>query len=267
MKNKLVITGLLLIAVVLILPNPVSATLQIAVTAYDTTNTADFSSNVIVDNGPGDTNLNPGVIKLADGFEPIPDLVVQGSVHSSTHGISYNLLKSSSLTVTNEKTAPARAYVAVSDTDFEPRATLADVTGSGTFVEAGGSTFYMSYWNDPANGQGANNVFSNYADFAANAGQLTPGSKVNEFGPFTAGAGLDSFDNDLDDISVSDTKQYSMTLLFDFTLTPDGTLETRSQAMVKNIVATPEFPSLALPAGMIIGLLGAVLFVRRTGEE
>jgi len=37
--------------------------------------------------------------------------------------------------------------------------------------------------------------------------------------------------------------------------------------MVKNIVATPEFPTLALPAGMIIGLLGAVLFVRKTGEE
>jgi hypothetical protein len=32
-------------------------------------------------------------------------------------------------------------------------------------------------------------------------------------------------------------------------------------------VSAPEFPSAALPAAMIIGLLGAVLFVRRTGEE
>ncbi len=77
----------------------------------------------------------------------------------------------------------------------------------------------------------------------------------------------ESFSHNNYDIVVSDPNPYSMTLLFDFTLTPNGLLTARGQSMSKNHTSVPEFPSLALPAAMVFGLLGAVLFVQRTKEQ
>jgi hypothetical protein len=49
----------------------------------------------------------------------------------------------------------------------------------------------------------------------------------------------------------------------DPTITPDPTT-TPDQRQGSDPIATPEFPTVALPAAMIIGLLGIVLFMKRT---
>ena len=126
---------------------------------------------------------------------------------------------------------------------------------------------YNAFYDDPLNTQGADYDALNYADFLANIASLTPGNKIDDI-TFTSSAPvLDSFSHNTYDIVVSDPNPYSMTLLFDYTLTPHGILNAHGQSMVKNQTSVPEFPSLALPAGMIVGLLGAVLLIKRTREN
>lgn len=262
--GKVLAIAVLMVALIL-LTTPVGAQLQVAVTVYDTVDTSVGYSNIIVDGGAGDTDgIVNGQVLLGNDFTPIPDFIVQGSYHASTHGSS-SILTSGSSSVTNGRDHPVRAYVAVSDTDYEPPANVGQVTGSGTFTSASGSTMYMSYWDDPENTQGANYDFSSYADFIANVDKLTPGIMIDEFGPWTAPDDFESFvyNNDVD---VEDVDPFSMTLLFDFSLMPGGSLTARGQAMSKSY-NVPEFPMLAVPAGMIVGIAGVVMAIRRTKEE
>jgi len=259
------ILAIVVLTIALVLATPVAAQLQVAVTVYDTTDPTIFYNEVVVD---GDANDDDGIVNnqidINSPYTPIPGFSVQGSFHTSKLG-GLSMITSGESTVSNIRDTTTRAYVAVSDTDFNAPASLASVTGSGTFTNAPGSTMYMGYFDDPENTQGANFAFSDHADFLANAGSLTPGDKISEFS-FTAADNSESFEHDIDDIVVSDPNPYSMTLLFDFTLTPNGLLTARGQSMSKSHTI-PEFPSLALPAGMIVGLLGAVLLIKRTREN
>lgn len=253
----------LVILIALMLAAPVSATLQVSVTVYDTGNTATGYSNVIVDGGAGDTDgVVNNQISLGDNFQPIPNFIVQGSFHTSKLG-GLALITSASNTVINNRATTTRSIVAVSDTEFTPPANFAEVTGSGTWTGAGGSDITLRYYDDPANEQGADVAFADYADFLANVALLTPGDKIAEFSD-TAAGGLDSFDYDEDNIVVSDVNPYSMTLYFDFNLTPNGLLVSRGQSILKTATPIPEFPSMALPASLIIGLLGTIMFIRKT---
>jgi hypothetical protein len=154
----------------------------------------------------------------------------------------------------------------VSDTDFTAPATLASVTGSATFTAATGSTMDMSFYNDPDNFQGADFDFSDLTDFNANFASLTPGNLIFTDG-FTAVDEDDSFSLNEDNIAVSDPEPYSMTMVFDFTLEGPGLMTGHAQSMQKNVASIPEFPTFALPAGMVIGLVGAILLIRRTKEN
>ena len=265
-NGKILAVAVFTIVLALVLATPVTAKLQVAVTVYDTTDPLNFNNSLIVDGGPGDSDgLVNNQIDINSPYEPLPGFSVQGSFHTSKLG-GLSLITSGESTVTNDRDTTTRAYVAVSDTDFEAPAGLSSVTGSGTFTSAQGSTMYMGFYDDPQNEQGANFAFADYDAFNLNAASLTPGDKISEFS-FTAADNSESFEHDIDNIVVSDPNPYSMTLLFDFSLTPNGLLTARGQSMSKSHTPVPEFPSLALPAGMVIGLLGAVLLIQRTKEQ
>lgn len=262
--GRIVGIALIMIAVALIM-TPASAELKIALTVYDTSNpggAGNFYSNVIKDSDDGFTD---GMIKLPNGFQPIANLVVDGSTHTSVHGTS-GVVASGSSRVANYRTAPVRIYAAVSDTDFEPPAHFADITASGTFTNAEASTIDLAWFNDPANTQGADNAFSDYADFNANKASLTPGNQLDTYS-YTSTGVLKSFNYNKEKISVNDPDPYSMTLLFDYTLEPgaayESALTSRGQGMTKYI---PEFPSYGVPAGLVVGILGIVVILKRKKE-
>ncbi|MEN6395753.1 MAG: hypothetical protein ABFC78_04640 [Methanoregula sp.] len=270
MKTKRFIGTALVIAIFMIamalILTPVSAELKIALTVYDVSNPSgagNFYSTVIKDSDDG---LTDGKITLPNGFEPITGLVVDGSKHTSFKG-DPDLLKSGSSSVANTRTNPVRVYAAVSDTDYEPPVEFADVTGSGTFTNAKNSTIDLAWYNDPANGQGADYAFTDYNDFIANKAMLTPGNLLDSFS-FKAPDALESFNYNKEKLYVVDPTNFSMTLLFDYTLEPGATYESaltsRGQGMAKYI---PEFPSYAAPAGMVVGFLGIVIFLKRKKEE
>jgi len=253
--SRLLVIVVCVIALALVLPAPVSAILQIDIFVEDSVNTGINYHHVIVDGGVGDTDsVVNNQINLGNNFQPIPNFIVQGSFHTSKPG-GLNLITSGSSSVNNNRNTPTHARVAVSDTDFKPPAKVAEVTGSGTFTVASGSAIHLQYYDDPANVQGANSL----------VGVLTPGDKIATF-DYTATKSQDSFSYNQDNIAVSDLDPYSMTLYFDFTLTPGGQITSRGQSMIKPIAPVPEFPSAALPAAMVIGLLGVALFVQRTKE-
>jgi hypothetical protein len=264
--GKVLVIAICMIALVMVLP-PVGAALQVDITVDDPTTIGIDYHTVIVDGGPGDTDgVVNGQVLLGNNFQPITGFIVQGSFHTSTHAPfgSSNVLTSGSSAVTNTRASPTHATVAVSDTDFEPRAWVAGVTGSGTFTGAIGSTMTNNWYDDPANVQGANTDDGNPIPPDV-GGVLTPGNQIDSFS-FTAMTIVDSYSYNNPSIVVSDVDPYSMTLYFDFTLTPNGQLTSRGQVEAKEHVV-PEFPTLAIPAAMVIGLLGAVMFVRKTREE
>jgi hypothetical protein len=266
-NGKILAVAVFTILLALVLANPVTAILQVEFTVYDADNPTIFYNHVFIDGvAPDADGIANSQIDINSPYLPIPGVSVQGSFHTSKSG-GLNLITSGESAVTNDRDNTTRVYVAVSDTDFTAPASIASVTGSGTFTGAQGSTMYMGYYDDPQNEQGANFAFADYADFVANAASLTPGVKISEY-TFSAADNLESFEYDVDNIGVSDPTPYSMTLLFDYTLTPGGELVSRGQSMYKSHTpAVPEFPSLALPAGMVIGLLGAVLLIQRTREQ
>jgi len=265
-NGKILAVAVFTIVLALVLATPVNAILQVEFTVYDVDNPTIFYNHVFIDGvAPDADGVVNNRIDINSPFLPIPDVSVQGSFHASKLG-GLSIITSGESSVTNDRDTTTRVYVAVSDTDFTAPAGLASVTGSGTFTSAQGSTMYMGYYNDPQNEQGANFAFSDYGNFLTNAALLTPGDKISDYA-FTAPDNDESFSYNVDNIGVSDPNPYSMTLLFDYSLTSDGWLVSRGQSMSKSHTPVPEFPSLALPAGMVIGLFGAVLLIQRTREQ
>jgi hypothetical protein len=263
--SKTVVIGIIAVAFLLGI-GAASALLQVSATVYNVDDPTIWYSQVIKDGQFGDDDgIVNGEIDINSPYTPIPGFSVQGSFHTSKMA-GWSLLTSAESTVTNSNAYPVRAYVVVSDTDFTSPATLASVTGSATFTGATGSTMHMGFYDDPENVQGADRAFSDLTDFNANFPSLTPGNLIFEDG-FTAADEDDSFSLDEDNIVVSDPSPYSMAMVFDFTLEGPGFMTGHAQSMQKNVASVPEFPTFALPAGMVIGLVGAILLIRRTKED
>lgn len=181
-------------------------------------------------------DLNPAVGILDVGNQTIGGVVVNGSIQTQTIG-AVNILNTSSLSVTNTNAFTVPLEVTVSGTSFTGPNNTFDASGSGTFQQAIGSSITLTWYDDPANAQGA-----------AFPGD-TPGDLVASFSK-TATLIADSFSTSFSG-SVNDPGLFSMTLDAVGELTAGGVLLSRGQTLLK-AEAVPEPGSLAL--------LGAGLF-------
>ena len=232
MNAKLCLPGLAAAGLMAAVSTPAHAVLQIAA---DVSGTPFFCA----DNSGCDLNGATGIIQLAN--DTLNGVAVNGSIQVST-GTPANpgqdLIDTSSLSIVNTAGATRVVTVAVSDTDFSAPVGSFHLTGSGTWVNAGGSSLLLQWWDDPLNAQGADNAFD------------APGVKLGEF----TSLGIDplhSFSFD-DTGAVSDTAPFSMTIWAQGTLTSGAALLSRGQGEVK--LAIPEPSTWAMLALGFVGL-------------
>jgi hypothetical protein len=147
-------------------------------------------------------------------------------------------LNTSSLSIINLTSVTKTVTVAVSDTDFTGPVASFETAGSGVWQNANGSTITLKWYDDPANGQGADDPTD------------TPGNLIDSFTD-TSTAIVDSFSHDGSG-AVTDSGPFSMTEEAVFTLTPFAQLVNRGQSEVK-IGVVPEPSTWAM---MLIGFVG-----------
>jgi hypothetical protein len=210
---------------------PAHATLQII---------SDVSGTIAscVDNAACDLNPAVGIINV--GNLTINGVQVNGSIQSST-GTPANpgldTLNTSSLSIINLTSTTKTLSVVVSDTDFAGPVVAFQTAGSGVWQNAIGSSITLSWFDDPANGQGADDPTD------------TPGNLIDSF-THAATLFVDSFSHNGTG-AVSDPGPFSMTEQAVFTLTPFAQLVNRGQSEVK--LAVPEPSTWGL---MLLGFVG-----------
>lgn len=193
-----------------------------------------------------DTSATVGTLALGNSSTPIliNGLSILGSVQTQQIAGApgqFNILNSSSLTVTNTTGANIVSTLSIGATNFAGPSTQAFTSGSGTFQTAVGSSAALFWFDDPLNRQGGETNLDR------------EGIQIDSF-LATAGNPVDSFSHTAGPIPVSDPALYSMTLGLNLTLTPGGQLISRGQTEVKNRV--PEPGTLALLGVAALGMVG-----------
>jgi hypothetical protein len=189
-----------------------------------------------------DTDPTLNVLSLGAAPVNINGILVSGSLHTATFGPPLNILNSSSLSVVNTTGATAAVNVAVGQTGFTPPVSTATTAGSGTWVNAAGSTLHLEWWNDPANAQGAETPDD------------LPGALLDTF-DFTATLNPDAHSTTGGPFAISDPDPFSMTVAFAFDLVAGGSLINRGMSEIKPVGVVPE-PGALLLLATALGLLG-----------
>jgi hypothetical protein len=221
---------------------PANATLQII---------ADISGSVVscVDQAACDLDPAVGIIQTAN--QTINGVQVNGSIQSSTGTPASpgpDILNTSSLSIINTTNTTKTITVVVSDTDFTGPVISFQSAGSGVWQNAIGSTITLNWFDDPNNGQGADNPTD------------TPGNLIDSF-TNAATLVVDSFSHNGSG-AISDSGPFSMTEEAVFTLTPFGQLVNRGQTEIKNAVPEP-----STWAMMLLGFAGLGFAGYRRGRE
>jgi hypothetical protein len=192
-----------------------------------------------------DTNALVGTLQLSN--QTINGVSINGSIQSSTKEAGNNVLSTSSLSIVNNSGSSKTIQFTVGDTGFIGPATEVFTSGSGTWSNAVGSSLTDTWFDDPANAQGAETVGD------------TPGTAVDTF-TANALARADSFSHS--EINpVNDPGLFSMTLNASGTLVNGGSLVSNGEVEIKT--ATVREPgSLAIIGSALIGF---VLYRRRYG--
>ena len=216
------------------------ATLQIAANINGTL----FSC---FDNQAG-CDQNPAVGTLQLNNLVLGGVQVNGSIQSQQLGVAgglSNILNTSSLSVINNNATGISGTVTVGGTGFTAPTQFATLSGSGTYQNSAGSQATLTWFGDTADGQGAGSPGS------------TPGANLDTF-THTAIGSADSFSTGNVVVPFASSAPFSLTENAVFSLAAGGTLLSRGQTIVADVV-TPEPAGLAL---MGVGLLGLAM-VRR----
>lgn len=183
----------------------------------------------------------PGL--LTTGSVTIGGVTFSGSEQSQTIGPPTDALTTNSLSIRNNTGATATIAFAVGGTSFVGPVATYSASGSGTWLNAAGSTIRQTWYGDTANSQGADTT----ADL--------PGSLLADSGLIVAAGATDSY-------NFNDTGPFVDGDLFSWTMGATGTLISgatvsllgRSQDITATIV--PEPGSLALLGAALLGFAG-----------
>ena len=229
---RTLLAGTALAALAFAAAPPASATLQFAIDVGGTVFTC-------VDNAACDTDNTVGI--LAVGHQLINGLDITGSTQTSTgtvlNPLGGALLNTSSLQIFNTTANTIAFAAAIGDNNFIGPVNQYSASSSATFQSAIGSTLTQTWYDDPANAQGANNP----TDHPGN--QLTTTTKL-----VTLSSDATSF---ADSGAVNDPNNFSMTETITGTLIGGGTIV--NNGLTETKVNTPEPFSLAV---LGVGLLG-----------
>ena len=194
---------------------PAHAVLQIA---FDV-NGATFAC---VDNTGCDLNPALGTLELAD--QTLGGVQVNGSITASLAG-AFNFLNTSSLSVVNDTASAVPITTTFGDTGFVGPVNVVQLSGSGTWQSAIGSSLALIYAADAANAQGANFAGDMpgtiLTTFTSTASTVVQSFALNAFHPFAAAG------------------PYSMTESASGVLAAGGQLLNRGQTMVASPIPEP----------------------------
>jgi hypothetical protein len=249
-----------LIGLLLLMPGLAHATLQAAVSLDGGASLLACDQNVCAGGAiPAFPDTNPALGVLATDPVVIGLVSASFAVQTAVQG-PLNTLSSSGTVIENLDGVAHTLRLTIGGTDFLGPAQTFTATGSGTWVDLtapalyGGSTITMEWWNDPANGQGAEFAGDTPGLLLATATDTPVDGLSNQ--SFGAGAPFNVTG------AVLDPANFSMTLDNALVLGPGIRLESRGQALSKPLAVEVSAPSSA----WLVGLGGGLVALCRKGK-
>jgi hypothetical protein len=231
-----VLAGLLLLT-----PSLAQATLQAAVSLDGGASVLVCDQNACAGGAlPTVLDTNPTLGVLATDPLLIGLVSASFTVQTSVKG-TLNTLSSGGTVIQNTDDVAHTLQLTIGDTDFLGPANTFTATGSGTWVDPtspaayGGSSITMAWWNDPANGQGAEFAGDTPGLLLATATSTPLDGLANQSFGSEASFNVSG--------AVLDPANFSMTLENTLVLGPGIRLESRGQALSKPLVAVPMPPT------------------------